>query len=104
MDNFLEMTAVLSLAAGCLTYYLIPRFREMFIKANLYGVDLNKASGNKVPEATGVITGNFLRSGIFTLIFFKITAKLLSSGHWLMPIVKLVYLGITFGIARLLTL
>jgi hypothetical protein len=29
----------------------------MFIKANLYGIDLNKASGDKVPEATGVITG-----------------------------------------------
>jgi hypothetical protein len=32
-------------------------FRDMFIKANLYGIDLNKASGDKVPEATGVITG-----------------------------------------------
>lgn len=29
----------------------------MFIKANLYGVDLNKSSGAKVPEAAGVITG-----------------------------------------------
>ena len=43
MDYFLELTACLSVGAGLLTYHLIPRFREMFIKANLYGVDLNKA-------------------------------------------------------------
>jgi hypothetical protein len=57
MNMFLELTAGLSVGAGLLTYHLIPRFRDMFIKANLYGIDLNKASGDKVPEATGVITG-----------------------------------------------
>jgi UDP-N-acetylglucosamine--dolichyl-phosphate N-acetylglucosaminephosphotransferase len=62
MDYFLELTAAMSVGAGMLTYYLIPRFKDMFIKANLYGVDLNKASGDKVPEATGVITGKFVTS------------------------------------------
>mgnify|MGYP007048741617 CR=1 FL=1 len=53
----LELIVGLSGLAGLCTYRVIPKFRDMFIKANLYGIDLNKASGNKVPEATGVITG-----------------------------------------------
>lgn len=53
----LELIVGLSGLAGLFTYRVIPKFRDMFIKANLYGIDLNKASGNKVPEATGVITG-----------------------------------------------
>jgi len=47
----------MSVAAGLLTYHVIPKFRPMFIKANLFGIDLNKSTGDKVPEATGVITG-----------------------------------------------
>ena len=46
--------------AGILTYHVIPKLREMFIKANLFGIDLNKSTGAKVPEATGVITGTYL--------------------------------------------
>jgi len=52
-----ETTTAFSIAAGVLTYHLIPKFSQMFIKANLFGIDLNKSSGAKVPEATGVITG-----------------------------------------------
>ena len=51
------LVGVASLFGGLLTYHIIPRFRETFIKANLFGIDLNKSSGEKVPEATGVITG-----------------------------------------------
>lgn len=53
----LSLTALVSVLGGCLTYSIIPKFRDMFIKAGLFGVDLNKSSGVKVPEATGVITG-----------------------------------------------
>ena len=53
----MELIAGLSGVAGLFTYRVIPKFKEMFIKANLFGIDLNKASGEKVPEATGVITG-----------------------------------------------
>eukprot|EP00088_Acartia_fossae_P049357 TRINITY_DN5433_c0_g1_i9.p1 TRINITY_DN5433_c0_g1~~TRINITY_DN5433_c0_g1_i9.p1 ORF type:complete len:405 (-),score=32.46 TRINITY_DN5433_c0_g1_i9:514-1728(-) len=53
----LEVTTALSIGAGIVTYHLIPKFSHMFIKANLYGIDLNKSSGAKVPEATGVVTG-----------------------------------------------
>jgi len=52
-----EFTSLMSVAAGLLTYHVIPKFRPMFIKANLFGIDLNKSTGDKVPEATGVITG-----------------------------------------------
>jgi len=47
----------MSVIAGFVTFHTIPKLRSMFIKANLFGVDLNKSSGDKVPEATGVITG-----------------------------------------------
>lgn len=71
MEHFLELTAVLSVGAGLLTYQLIPRFRDMFVKANLYGIDLNKAKGDKVPEATGVITGCVFLMVTFIMIPFK---------------------------------
>ena len=53
----LEFLTGVSVVAGTLTYHVIPKFKDMFIKANLFGVDLNKSSDEKVPEATGVITG-----------------------------------------------
>ena len=56
----IEVTTGLSIGAGILTYHLIPKFSDMFIKANLFGIDLNKSSGIKVPEATGVVTGRYL--------------------------------------------
>ena len=61
----IEVTAGLSIFAGVLTYHLIPKFSEMFIKANLYGIDLNKSSGIKVPEATGVVTGRYYNISLF---------------------------------------
>mmetsp|Transcript_21628 Transcript_21628/g.32195 ORF Transcript_21628/g.32195 Transcript_21628/m.32195 type:complete len:464 (-) Transcript_21628:360-1751(-) len=71
---------VLLSGIGCVaSLYAIPNFREMFVKAKLYGIDLNKAStvrdskgklirpyqGYKVPEAMGVISGM-----IFLVIMF----------------------------------
>jgi len=53
----LSLTGLVSILGGVLTYSIIPKFREMFIKAGLFGVDLNKSSGEKVPEASGVVTG-----------------------------------------------
>ncbi|XP_077278068.1 alg7 dolichyl-phosphate N-acetylglucosaminephosphotransferase isoform X2 [Temnothorax americanus] len=51
------VNAVMSACAYGLTVRLIPRIKSMFVKANLYGVDMNKRSGGKVPEAIGVVTG-----------------------------------------------
>lgn len=57
MHLSVPLTAAVSVVGGLITYSVIPKFREMFVKAGLFGVDLNKSSGAKVPEAAGVITG-----------------------------------------------
>lgn len=38
----------MSICVYFLTVRLIPRIKDMFIKANLYGIDMNKKSGEKV--------------------------------------------------------
>ncbi|XP_046740285.1 UDP-N-acetylglucosamine--dolichyl-phosphate N-acetylglucosaminephosphotransferase [Diprion similis] len=48
---------LMSIVSYFLTVRLIPKFRDMFIKGNLYGIDMNKKDGGKVPEALGVVTG-----------------------------------------------
>eukprot|EP00466_Bigelowiella_natans_P017688 jgi/Bigna1/49930/estExt_Genewise1.C_610033 len=73
-------TNVVLSGLGCLgTMYVIPHFREKFIKARLFGIDLNKMTtardedgvlirpyqGPKVPEAMGVISGM-----IFLIVMF----------------------------------
>lgn len=40
--------AFISLIAYIIARKLIPNFKEMFIKANIYGIDLNKDNGIKV--------------------------------------------------------
>uniref|UniRef100_A0A3B4B8S3 Uncharacterized protein n=1 Tax=Periophthalmus magnuspinnatus TaxID=409849 RepID=A0A3B4B8S3_9GOBI len=51
---------------GCLaTIKLIPAFRDHFISARLYGMDLNKTSKKEVPESQGVISGT-----VFLIILF----------------------------------
>jgi len=57
MHLSVPLTAAVSVVGGLVTYSVIPKFRDMFVKAGLFGVDLNKSSGVKVPEAAGVITG-----------------------------------------------
>lgn len=53
-------------ALGCLaTAKLIPAFREHFIAARLFGMDLNKTSKQEVPESQGVISGT-----VFLIILF----------------------------------
>lgn len=73
----LPLVGLVSVCGGLLTYHIIPRFRDMFIKANLYGVDLNKSSGDKVPEATGVITGCVFLMVCFLMIPFTYSDFLL---------------------------
>ena len=73
----LPLVGLVSVCGGLLTYHIIPRFREMFIKAHLFGVDLNKSSGDKVPEATGVITGCVFLMVCFLMIPFTYSDFLL---------------------------
>ncbi|XP_011690369.1 PREDICTED: UDP-N-acetylglucosamine--dolichyl-phosphate N-acetylglucosaminephosphotransferase isoform X2 [Wasmannia auropunctata] len=51
------VNAVMSVCAYGLTVRLIPRLKDMFVRANLYGIDMGKRSSGKVPEAIGVVTG-----------------------------------------------
>lgn len=44
----LIINITLSAFAFCSTYNIIPRLKNMFINANLYGKDLNKKSMNKM--------------------------------------------------------
>ncbi|XP_050077803.1 UDP-N-acetylglucosamine--dolichyl-phosphate N-acetylglucosaminephosphotransferase [Anopheles maculipalpis] len=47
---------------------LIPKMKPMFINANLYGIDMNKASKPKIPEAFGVVTGCIFLVSLFLFI------------------------------------
>ncbi|KAK9875735.1 hypothetical protein WA026_009532 [Henosepilachna vigintioctopunctata] len=46
---------------SCLAYYicvtLIPKVKDMFIQANLFGIDRCKKMSTKIPESLGVVTG-----------------------------------------------
>ncbi|KAJ2949918.1 hypothetical protein O0L34_g11237 [Tuta absoluta] len=48
---------VLSVIAYFITDELIPKLKDLFINAGLYGIDLCKSSKNKIPEAIGVVSG-----------------------------------------------
>lgn len=53
-------------AAGFLVCFnIIPKFKAMFINANLFGIDLSKKSKDKVPESMGVICG-----AVYLIIMF----------------------------------
>ncbi|XP_060585630.1 UDP-N-acetylglucosamine--dolichyl-phosphate N-acetylglucosaminephosphotransferase-like [Ruditapes philippinarum] len=61
----LLINAGMSFIGFLLCLNIIPKFRDMFIRANLYGVDMSKKSKLKVPEAAGVICG-----AVFLVIMF----------------------------------
>ena len=65
------------------TYYMIPIFKEMTLKANLFGVDINKCANYKdvndpdrkiIPESLGIVPGFvFLTASISSQIFMKLS-------------------------------
>ncbi|XP_076179374.1 alg7 dolichyl-phosphate N-acetylglucosaminephosphotransferase [Ptiloglossa arizonensis] len=59
---------VMSVGAYLLTVRLIPRVKDIFIKANLYGIDMNKSGSEKVPEALGIISGCIFLITLFLFI------------------------------------
>ncbi|KAJ8927098.1 hypothetical protein NQ314_020370 [Rhamnusium bicolor] len=48
---------IMSVVTYFVTVRLIPKLRDMFIKANLFGIDMSKTTSEKVPESLGVVTG-----------------------------------------------
>ncbi|XP_067009960.2 UDP-N-acetylglucosamine--dolichyl-phosphate N-acetylglucosaminephosphotransferase [Anabrus simplex] len=64
----LIFNAIISIFSYLVTVRLIPRLKDMFIKANLYGIDLSKTRKDKVPEAIGVVTGCIYLITLFLFI------------------------------------
>eukprot|EP00808_Paulinella_micropora_P024425 g36709.t1 len=64
------LNVLLSLTASSLCFQLIPAFRQMFIDRGLYGIDLNKKSGEKVAEAQGMVVAAVFLMVLFVFIPF----------------------------------
>ncbi|XP_055386385.1 UDP-N-acetylglucosamine--dolichyl-phosphate N-acetylglucosaminephosphotransferase [Condylostylus longicornis] len=58
----------ISIGTYLMTLRMIPRFKEMFISASLYGKDLCKKTSDKIPESLGVISGCIFLVGLFLFI------------------------------------
>lgn len=58
----------MSLVAHLVTLRLIPRFKDMFIKSGLCGVDMSKPTRSKVPESIGVISATVFLITTFLFI------------------------------------
>lgn len=48
VEGTLFINFFLSVLGYCITYHVIPKFRDMFLKANLCGVDLGKGNNAKM--------------------------------------------------------
>ncbi|XP_022216471.2 UDP-N-acetylglucosamine--dolichyl-phosphate N-acetylglucosaminephosphotransferase [Drosophila obscura] len=64
----IAINAGISVASYCMAVRMIPRFREMFIKANLFGNDLCKKDKPQVPESFGVLIGCIFLVSLFLFI------------------------------------
>ncbi|XP_063698398.1 UDP-N-acetylglucosamine--dolichyl-phosphate N-acetylglucosaminephosphotransferase [Culicoides brevitarsis] len=78
MDYYLLINFVISIGSYLLTVNLIPSLQPMFLKANLYGIDMNKKSSGKVPEAMGVVTGCIFLISLFLFIPVPFSGALVS--------------------------
>ncbi|KAL3848081.1 hypothetical protein ACJMK2_018962 [Sinanodonta woodiana] len=56
---------VMSFVGFYLCFNIIPKFKDVFMRADLFGADLSKRVQNKIPEAQGVICG-----AVFLIIMF----------------------------------
>ncbi|XP_062142070.1 UDP-N-acetylglucosamine--dolichyl-phosphate N-acetylglucosaminephosphotransferase [Drosophila sulfurigaster albostrigata] len=64
----IAVNAAISAGAYLMTVRMIPRLRDMFIKANLFGRDLCKKDKPQVPESYGVIIGCVFLISMFLFI------------------------------------
>ncbi|CAG9763011.1 unnamed protein product [Ceutorhynchus assimilis] len=53
----LVVNIIMALIAYLVTLRVIPKLKEKFIKANLFGIDMSKTTSDKVPESLGVVSG-----------------------------------------------
>ncbi|XP_029166315.1 UDP-N-acetylglucosamine--dolichyl-phosphate N-acetylglucosaminephosphotransferase isoform X1 [Nylanderia fulva] len=73
------INAIMSVSAYYLTVHVIPRIKSMFVKANLYGIDMNKRISDKIPEAIGVVTGCVFLITMFLFIPVPFTNHILKN-------------------------
>ena len=81
--NSIILSIIFSIIGFILTYLMIPIFKEMTLKAGLFGVDINKCVDPKdekdpnrkiIPESLGIVPGFvFLGVTIINQIFMKLT-------------------------------
>ncbi|XP_030383482.1 UDP-N-acetylglucosamine--dolichyl-phosphate N-acetylglucosaminephosphotransferase isoform X1 [Scaptodrosophila lebanonensis] len=64
----IAINAAISVSAYLMTVRMIPRFRDMFVKARLYGKDLCKRDQPQVPESYGVLIGCVFLVSLFLFI------------------------------------
>ena len=76
--NFFVFYIISCFAIFIFTCKILPRAKKYFLKANLFGYDINKKGTHegevKVPEAAGIVPATifvvFNMLGIFNLIFY----------------------------------
>ncbi|KAI4476390.1 hypothetical protein M0802_014876 [Mischocyttarus mexicanus] len=78
----LSINVIMSIGAYYFTINLIPRLKDLFIKANLYGIDMNKRNNLKVPEALGVVTGCIFLITMFLFIPVPFTDYIFKNEHF----------------------
>ncbi|XP_050347254.1 UDP-N-acetylglucosamine--dolichyl-phosphate N-acetylglucosaminephosphotransferase [Nymphalis io] len=72
----------LSIVSYLLTDELIPKMKNLFINAGLFGVDLCKVSKEKIPEAIGVVSGCVFLVTIFLFIPIVFGNDLMDRGNF----------------------
>ncbi|GJQ65626.1 hypothetical protein Trydic_g7719 [Trypoxylus dichotomus] len=73
------LNAFMSMFAYFITIRLIPKLKDTFIKANLFGIDMSKKTGDKVPEAIGVVSGCIFLITLFLFIPIPFSQSLFNS-------------------------
>ncbi|CRL05565.1 CLUMA_CG018065, isoform A [Clunio marinus] len=59
---------IISIGAYLLAINLIPNLKNMFLKAKICGIDMNKSEKIQIPEAFGVVTGCVFLIAMFLFI------------------------------------
>ncbi|XP_044734345.1 UDP-N-acetylglucosamine--dolichyl-phosphate N-acetylglucosaminephosphotransferase isoform X2 [Chrysoperla carnea] len=76
------VNAMMSIIAYAVTIRLIPKLKPMFIKANLFGIDMNKRTSDKVPEALGVVSGCIFLVTLFLFIPIPFGSSIFENGNF----------------------
>ncbi|XP_035724041.1 UDP-N-acetylglucosamine--dolichyl-phosphate N-acetylglucosaminephosphotransferase-like [Vespa mandarinia] len=78
----LSIDVIMSIGAYFFTLNLIPKLKDLFVKANLYGIDMNKRNSLKIPEALGVVTGCIFLVTMFLFIPVPFTDYILKNENF----------------------